>query len=118
MVLRSGGSSICTTACATVFIFFIAGIVPIPALRELCISVAVLVAFILVTTVVGIISLISFDIRRRRSGRIDIFCCFPSKKFEWPLCSRIYSSRTAESTFNTQMDQLNTPASSNLLPVS
>lgn len=122
-MLRSAGFSIIMTSFAIISIFMTAAIVPIPALRELCLSVAVLVTFILVTTLFGVTSLISIDMRRRRSGRIDIFCCFPSLTFKWPFSNRTNYSRTA-STYNIQMDQVSggsdlpTPASSNLLPVS
>lgn len=123
MVLKSAGTNILMTSLISISVFLIAAIVPIPALRAFCLQLAILVIFVLVTTFFGVTSLISFDIRRRRSARIDIFCCFPSEDLQWPFVNNSHSLETA-STIDGQMRQLTetsnspTPTSSNLLLVS
>lgn len=122
MVLKSAGTNILMTSLISVSIFITAAVVPIPALRAFCLQVAILVMFVLVTTFFGVTSLISFDVRRRRSARIDIFCCFPSEDLQWPFFNNNHSLETA-STIDGQMRQFteksnsSTPASSNLLLV-
>lgn len=112
------------TSLITIAIFITAAIVPIPALRAFCLQVAILTMFVLVTTFFGVTSLISFDVRRRRSARIDIFCCFPSEDLQWPFFNNNNNSLGTASTIDGQMRQftersdLPTPASSNLLLVS
>jgi len=124
MVLKSTGTNILMTSLITIAIFITAAIVPIPALRAFCLQVAILTMFVLVTTFFGVTSLISFDVRRRRSARIDIFCCFPSEDLQWPFFNNNNNSLGTASTIDGQMRQftersdLPTPASSNLLLVS
>lgn len=84
MVLKSSGTNILMTSIIIVAVFLTSAIVPIPALRAFCLQIAILVLFVTVTVLLGVTSLISFDLRRRRSERIDIFCCFPSKTKRWP----------------------------------
>lgn len=123
MVLKSAGVNILMTSLISISVFLTAAVVPIPALRAFCLQVAILVIFVLVTTFLGVTSLISFDIRRRRSSRIDIFCCFPSEDLQWPFFNNSHSLETA-STIDSQMRQFTeksnspTPTSSNLLLVS
>jgi hypothetical protein len=123
LVLKNTGTNILMTSFIIISIFLTAAIVPIPALRAFCLQVAILVLFVLVTTLFGVTSLISFDIRRRRSARIDIFCCFPSEDLKWPFFNNNNSSRTA-STIGDQMLQFTSKSdmpshtSSNLLLVS
>lgn len=123
LVLKNTGTNILMTSFITISIFLTAAIVPIPALRGFCLQVAILVVFVLVTTLIGVTSLISFDVRRRRSARIDVFCCFPSEDLKWPFFNNDNSPRTA-TTIGDQMLQFTcksdmpSPASSNLLLVS
>lgn len=122
MVLKSSGTNILMISSIIISTFMTAATVPIPALRQLCLMVAILVSFLLITILLGVTSLISFDVRRRRSARIDIFCCFPSKDFRWPFFKNKNSLETAN-TIDGQMRQLTeksdscTPASSNFLLV-
>lgn len=118
MVLKSTGTNIIMTSLITIAIFTVAAVVPIPALRAFCLQVAILTMFVLVTTLFGVTSLISFDVRRRRSARIDIFCCFPSEDLRWPFFNNNNNSLGTASTIDEQMRQFTekpTPASSNLL---
>lgn len=125
MVLKACGSSILMSNLSAIAIFMAAAIIPVPALRAFCFQVSISVTLVLVTSLFGITSLISFDVRRMRSGRIDIFCCFPSKNFRWPFFKNLTSFGTA-STIDDQMRQLNgnqdskynTLPSANLLMVS
>lgn len=100
-----------------------AAIVPIPALRALCLQVAVVNVFILVSTIFGITCLVSFDVRRKRSKRIDLFCCIPSEIREWPWSKKHQYAETAN-TNDGQAHQFNRgtefplPKPSNVLPVS
>lgn len=104
MVLKSTGTNILMTSLISVSIFMTAAVVPIPALRAFCLQIAILVIFVFVTTFFGITSLISFDVRRRRSARIDIFCCFPSEDLKWPFFNNNQSHGTP-STIDDQMRQ-------------
>ncbi|XP_050432015.1 protein patched isoform X2 [Adelges cooleyi] len=108
MVLKSAGTSILMTSLITISTFMTAAVVPIPALRAFCLQVAILVAFVLATTLFGVTSLISFDVRRRRSARIDIFCCFPSEDLQWPFFNNTKQPMVgvADSTIDGQMRQL------------
>ncbi|XP_022167571.1 protein patched isoform X2 [Myzus persicae] len=121
MVLKSTGTNILMTSLITIAIFITAAIVPIPALRAFCLQVAILAMFVLVTTLFGVTSLISFDVRRRRSARIDIFCCFPSEDLQWPFFNNNNNSFGTASTIDGQMRQFTeksespNPVSSNLL---
>lgn len=118
MVLKSTGTNILMTSLISVSIFMTAAVVPIPALRAFCLQIAILVIFVFVTTFFGITSLISFDVRRRRSARIDIFCCFPSEDLKWPFFKKNQSVRTA-STIDDQMREFtrkpDSPTPSNTL---
>lgn len=103
-------------------IYMTCSVVPIPALRSLCLQNAILTLFLLVTSIFGIISIISFDVRRKRSSRIDVFCCFPTENRNW-LFFRKKSSLETANTIDSQMRQLTgksdspSPASSNVLLV-
>lgn len=123
MVLKSSGTNILMKNLIIIAVFMTAAVVPIPALRSFCLQISILVVFVLVTTILGVTSLISFDVRRRRSLRIDIFCCFPSEDREWPFFSNNNNTLETASTIDSQMRQLTacndlrTPASTNLLLV-
>lgn len=100
-----------------------AAVVTIPALRAMCLQIAIVTICIFVASIFGIPCLVSFDVRRKRSDRIDIFCCAPSNDLEWP-CSKKNQCHETPSTIDGQMHQFNqnvefpTSRSSNLLPVS
>lgn len=88
MVLKSSGTNILMTSIIIIAVFLTSAVVPIPALRAFCLQVAILVLFVVVTVLFGVTSLISFDLRRKRSARIDIFCCIPSKYKNWPFLKK------------------------------
>lgn len=106
----------------TVSIFMTGAVVPIPALRALCLQSAIMAIFVLIISFFGVISIISFDVRRKRSSRIDVFCCFPTENRKWFFFWKKNSLETAN-TIDSQMRQLTgksdlpSPASSNVLLV-
>lgn len=122
MTLRSAGTILLMENLITVSIFMTGSVAPIPALRALCLQCAVLAIFILFTSFFGLVALISFDVRRKRSSRIDILCCFPTENRKWLFFRKNNSSETAN-TIDSQMRQLTgksdspSPTSSNALPV-
>lgn len=123
MVLKSAGTPILMENLIAVSIFLTAAVVPIPALRAFCLQVAILVMFVMVTSILGITSLISIDVRRKRTSRIDVFCCFPTEDKLWPFFNNISCMKSA-STIDSQMRQFNgksnssSPTSSNVSFVS
>lgn len=97
-------------------------IVPIPALRAMCLQCGIMAIFILIVSFFGITSIISFDVRRKRSSRIDVLCCFPTENRKWLFFCKESSLETAN-TIDSQMRQLTgnsdlpSQASSNVLLV-
>lgn len=90
VVLKRTGLSILLTALSNMFAFFAAAIIPIPALRVFSLQAAVLVFFNLGCTLLVFPAVVSLDLRRRRSGRVDILCCcLPGglNGSEWPCCT-------------------------------
>ncbi|XP_071455100.1 protein patched [Hetaerina americana] len=75
-VLKRTGVSILLTSLSTTCAFFAAAIIPIPALRVFSLQAAILVLFNLAATLLVFPAIVSLDLRRRRSGRADILCCF------------------------------------------
>lgn len=79
--------------------FFAAALIPIPALRVFSLQAAVLVLFNIGAMLLVFPAIVSLDLRRRRSGRVDLFCCcFPSlsKEPSWPCLMTIVSSKRHE----------------------
>lgn len=67
--------------------FFAAALIPIPALRVFSLQAAVLVLFNLGAMLLVFPAIVSLDLRRRRSKRIDLLCCcLPNPGIEpsWP----------------------------------
>ncbi|XP_046388102.1 protein patched [Ischnura elegans] len=75
-VLKRTGVSILLTSLSTTCAFFAAALIPIPALRVFSLQAAILVLFNLAATLLVFPAIVSLDLRRRRSGRADILCCF------------------------------------------
>ncbi|GLH01274.1 Protein patched [Gryllus bimaculatus] len=75
IVLKRSGLSILLTSLSNVCAFFAAAIIPIPALRVFSLQAAVLVLFNLGAMLLVFPALVSFDLRRRRAGRLDLLCC-------------------------------------------
>lgn len=74
-ILKKVGLSILFSAAATAGSFFVGVLIPVPALRTFCLQSAILLSFNLAAVLLVFPAMISLDLRRRRSGRIDILCC-------------------------------------------
>lgn len=74
-ILKKVGLSILFSAAATAGSFFVAVLIPVPALRVFCLQSAIMLVFNLAAVLFVFPAMISLDLRRRRSGRIDILCC-------------------------------------------
>lgn len=87
-VLRRTGFSVLLTSLSCTCALFAASLISIPALRVFSIQAAVLVLFNLVAMLLVFPALVSLDLRRRQSNRVDLFCCVPlpsgQKEAEWP----------------------------------
>ncbi|XP_058065596.1 protein patched [Anopheles bellator] len=75
-VLKKAGLSVLCTGGTTAASFFAATLIPVPALRVFCLQGAILVAFDLAAVLLVFPAMISIDLRRRRSGRYDVLCCY------------------------------------------
>ncbi|PSN39179.1 Protein patched [Blattella germanica] len=87
VVLKRSGINIIAASLCTISAFFSAAIIPIPALRVFSLQTAVAILFNLGCTLMVLPGIVSLDLRRRISGRVDILCCcFPGgvNGSEWP----------------------------------
>ncbi|XP_046629599.1 protein patched isoform X1 [Neodiprion virginianus] len=75
MVLKRTGLSVLLTGLSNVSAFFAAAMIPVPALRVFSLQAAILILFNLAAMLLIFPAMVSLDLRRRRSGRSDIFCC-------------------------------------------
>ncbi|XP_063976925.1 protein patched isoform X1 [Diachasmimorpha longicaudata] len=76
VVLKRTGLSVLLKGLSNVAAFFAASIIPIPALRTFSLQAGVLLLFNLAAMLLVFPAMISIDLRRRRYGRFDIFCCY------------------------------------------
>lgn len=74
-ILKKAGPTILCAGATTITSFLAASLVPVPALKFFCWQAAIVIGFNLTTAVLVFPALISLDLRRRRSGRLDFFCC-------------------------------------------
>ncbi|XP_055690624.1 protein patched [Lutzomyia longipalpis] len=74
-ILKKVGLSVFVSAACTTGSFLAAVLIPVPALRLFCLQAAILMTFNLAAVVIVFPALISLDMRRRRSNRIDLLCC-------------------------------------------
>ncbi|XP_012276019.1 protein patched isoform X2 [Orussus abietinus] len=75
VVLKRTGLSVLLTGLSNVSAFFAAAIIPIPALRVFSLQAGILILFNLAAMLLVFPAMVSLDLRRRRSGRSDVFCC-------------------------------------------
>uniref|UniRef100_T1IK20 SSD domain-containing protein n=1 Tax=Strigamia maritima TaxID=126957 RepID=T1IK20_STRMM len=80
--LKQTGLSILLTSVSNMFAFFAAAIIPIPALRAFALQAGILTVFNISSSLLIFPAVVSLDLRRRESKRIDIFCCFASSQTE------------------------------------
>jgi patched 1 len=74
-VLKKASLSILFSGTSTSGSFFAAAMIPVPALRVFCLQIAILLTFNLISIILIYPAMISFDLRRRKSGRADVLCC-------------------------------------------
>lgn len=75
VILKRTGLSVLLAGLSNAFAFFAAAIIPIPALRFFSLQAGVLILFNLAAMLLVFPTMVSIDLRRRRSGRSDILCC-------------------------------------------
>ncbi|KAM4708355.1 protein patched homolog 1 [Discoglossus pictus] len=82
--LKRTGASVALTSISNVTAFFMAALIPIPALRAFSLQAAVVVVFNFAMVLLIFPAILSMDLYRREDRRLDIFCCFSS-----PCVSRV-----------------------------
>nr|XP_033784031.1 protein patched homolog 1 isoform X2 [Geotrypetes seraphini] len=82
--LKRTGASVALTSISNVTAFFMAALIPIPALRAFSLQAAVVVVFNFAMVLLIFPAILSMDLYRREDRRLDIFCCFAS-----PCVSRV-----------------------------
>ncbi|KAF7991588.1 hypothetical protein HCN44_008959 [Aphidius gifuensis] len=75
IVLKRTGLSVILKSSCVGLAFFAASLIPIPALRMFSIQAGILIFFNLGSIILVFPTMVSLDLRRRRSGRSDILCC-------------------------------------------
>uniref|UniRef100_A0A8C3R824 SSD domain-containing protein n=1 Tax=Cyanoderma ruficeps TaxID=181631 RepID=A0A8C3R824_9PASS len=76
--LKRTGVSVALTSISNVTAFFMAALIPIPALRAFSLQAAVVVVFNFAMVLLIFPAILSMDLYRREDRRLDIFCCFTS----------------------------------------
>ncbi|KAJ8380776.1 hypothetical protein SKAU_G00015540 [Synaphobranchus kaupii] len=76
--LKRTGASVTLTSISNVTAFFMAALIPIPALRAFSLQAAVVVVFNFAMVLLIFPAILSMDLYRREDRRFDIFCCFVS----------------------------------------
>lgn len=86
-ILKKAGPTILFSASTVIVSFFAAALIPVPALKIFCIQSAIVMCFNLAASLLVFPAMISLDLRRRRSGRRDFFCCcYPqSNETQFPV---------------------------------
>lgn len=78
-ILKKAGPNVLFSAATTIGSFFTAGLIPVPALKVFSLQSAIIMTFNLGAALLVFPAMISLDLRRRASGRSDIFCCIMPK---------------------------------------
>nr|BBF90244.1 patched protein [Eptatretus burgeri] len=76
--LKRTGTSVALTSINNMAAFFMAALIPIPALRAFSLQAAIVVVFNFAMVLLIFPSILSLDLHRRRQGRLDLICCFYS----------------------------------------
>ncbi|KAK6617228.1 hypothetical protein RUM44_005559 [Polyplax serrata] len=87
LILKKTGLSVLMTSLCIMCTFFAAALIPIPALRVFSLQAAVLILFNIGAMLLVFPAIVSLDLRRRRSERVDLFCCSlpsPGSEPSWP----------------------------------
>ncbi|KFO64544.1 Protein patched 1, partial [Corvus brachyrhynchos] len=89
--LKRTGTSVTLTSVSNMIAFFMAALVPIPALRAFSLQAAVVVVFNFAMVLFVFPAILSLDLHRREKRRLDILCCFYS-----PCSSRVIQIQPQE----------------------
>uniref|UniRef100_A0A8C5WIW5 Patched 2 n=1 Tax=Leptobrachium leishanense TaxID=445787 RepID=A0A8C5WIW5_9ANUR len=89
--LRRTGTSVALTSINNMIAFFMAALVPIPALRAFSLQAAIVVVFNFAMVLLIFPAILSLDLHRREDQRLDILCCFHS-----PCSSRVIQIQPQE----------------------
>uniref|UniRef100_A0A8C5BMB5 SSD domain-containing protein n=1 Tax=Gadus morhua TaxID=8049 RepID=A0A8C5BMB5_GADMO len=76
--LRRTGTSVALTSVNNMVAFFMAALVPIPALRAFSLQAAVVVVFNFAMVLLIFPAILSLDLHRREDKRLDVLCCLYS----------------------------------------
>ncbi|CAM9779550.1 unnamed protein product [Lampetra fluviatilis] len=76
--LKRTGTGVALTSINNMAAFFMAALIPIPALRAFSLQAAVVVVFNFAMVLLIFPSILSLDLQRREEGRLDLLCCFYS----------------------------------------
>ncbi|XP_068427172.1 protein patched homolog 1 isoform X2 [Clinocottus analis] len=76
--LRRTGTSVALTSINNMIAFFMAALVPIPALRAFSLQAAIVVVFNFGMVLLIFPAILSLDLHRREDKRLDILCCLYS----------------------------------------
>ncbi|KAM9791618.1 protein patched homolog 1 isoform X2 [Syngnathus typhle] len=76
--LRRTGTSVALTSVNNMIAFFMAALVPIPALRAFSLQAAIVVVFNFAMVLLIFPAILSLDLHRRQDKRLDVLCCLYS----------------------------------------
>ncbi|KAM3866285.1 protein patched homolog 1 [Diretmus argenteus] len=76
--LRRTGTSVALTSINNMIAFFMAALVPIPALRAFSLQAAIIVVFNFAMVLLIFPAILSLDLHRREDKRLDVLCCLYS----------------------------------------
>ncbi|KAM5248608.1 protein patched homolog 2 [Ctenodactylus gundi] len=76
--MQRTGASVALTSINNMVAFFMAALVPIPALRAFSLQAAIVVGCNFAAVVLVFPAILGLDLRRRHCQRLDVLCCFSS----------------------------------------
>uniref|UniRef100_A0A7N6C055 SSD domain-containing protein n=1 Tax=Anabas testudineus TaxID=64144 RepID=A0A7N6C055_ANATE len=76
--LRRTGTSVALTSINNMIAFFMAALIPIPALRAFSLQAAIVVVFNFAMVLLIFPAILSLDLHRREDKRLDVLCCLYS----------------------------------------
>jgi EST family sterol transporter len=97
--LKRVGVTVLLTSLCNSCAFFLASIIPIPAMRAFCLQCAILVLFNMATVMFVYPAVVSLDLFRRQKSRMDFFCCFTWETLPGEQNLPSSSSTAAEARF-------------------
>lgn len=111
-ILKKAGPTILCASSTTISSFAIASLIPVPALKFFCWQAGIVTSFNVITALLVFPALISLDLRRRRSGRLDFFCCCLPP---WDTTARGGNAAVGGSASGSHSNHLQSPAEQGLL---